>query len=299
MNVVYLLTNKSKESFPKYYIGSKVECDIIKVNGVDSIVSRTGGRIYYGSSSCPIMKGDLKSGHIFEAEVLEVVPSRSKVRSAEDCWLKEFNVGESVYFYNISDSAFIRHLPSANLVGNRFGETHGKIAKSYGSMGKKNLTARRLGFEGAYELALFIFEMNINGSNWAEISRILNKERHFSRTYVKGTNPDTFLKEDPTEYSSKVWGLYQERATIEYISEYLSLDKFTVMKSLSFKDKYNSQIAGRFGLDEDSFGKFLAKQVLKGKSFRSISKELNVDARVLNKTFIRYFRNRFKSSDFE
>ena len=110
MNVVYLLTNKSKESFPKYYIGSKVECDIIKVNGVDSIVSRTGGRIYYGSSSCPIMKGDLKSGHIFEAEVLEVVPSRSKVRLAEDCWLKEFNVGESVYFYNISDSALGGHL---------------------------------------------------------------------------------------------------------------------------------------------------------------------------------------------
>ena len=39
MNIVYLLTNTSKQSGTRFYIGSKTECSLITLDGVPTIIS--------------------------------------------------------------------------------------------------------------------------------------------------------------------------------------------------------------------------------------------------------------------
>ena len=66
MNIVYLLTNKSKNTGPRFYIGSKTECAIIKLNQVDTIISLTTNRPYYSSSQSPDFKSDFLKGDLIE-----------------------------------------------------------------------------------------------------------------------------------------------------------------------------------------------------------------------------------------
>lgn len=77
MNIIYLLTNKSKrkKGQPKYYIGSKTECRIERIHKRDVIVDLKTNRIYWGSSSNLQMKQDLKTDK-FEASILAKVGGR-------------------------------------------------------------------------------------------------------------------------------------------------------------------------------------------------------------------------------
>lgn len=71
MNIVYKLTSLDRESGRRFYVGSKTECFIEKINGVDRIVSTKTGLPYYRSSTCPLMKADMAGCYRFPAEVLE------------------------------------------------------------------------------------------------------------------------------------------------------------------------------------------------------------------------------------
>lgn len=61
MNIVYMLENLNKKEGRRFYIGSKTECNLEVVDGINRIVSLKTGYPYYGSSQCPTMKDDMKS----------------------------------------------------------------------------------------------------------------------------------------------------------------------------------------------------------------------------------------------
>ena len=91
MNIVYKLTNLDRESGRRFYIGSKAECFIESINGIDRIVSSKTGLPYYGSSSCPLMKQDMAEGHRFSAEILEEVPNKKSMLEVEDSWITKLD----------------------------------------------------------------------------------------------------------------------------------------------------------------------------------------------------------------
>jgi hypothetical protein len=67
LNIIYLLTNLDKTEGRRFYVGSKAECFIENIKGIDRIVSAKTGLPYYGSSSCPLMKEDMAKGARLEA----------------------------------------------------------------------------------------------------------------------------------------------------------------------------------------------------------------------------------------
>ena len=83
MEIVYLLTNITKTSGKRFYIGSKSSCKVVMINGVKTIMSIDSGKPYYSSSSSFEFKDDLKAGHVFEAEVLQKVPLKDRKRLVE------------------------------------------------------------------------------------------------------------------------------------------------------------------------------------------------------------------------
>ena len=61
VNIIYMLENVDKKEGRRFYIGSKQECQIEVVDGLNRIVSCKTGRLYYGSSTCLEMKADMQS----------------------------------------------------------------------------------------------------------------------------------------------------------------------------------------------------------------------------------------------
>ena len=52
MNIIYMLENLDKKEGRRFYIGSKTECFLEEVDGVNRIVSSKTGKLYYGSTFC-------------------------------------------------------------------------------------------------------------------------------------------------------------------------------------------------------------------------------------------------------
>ena len=123
MNIVYKLTNLDRESGRRFYVGSKTECFIEKINGVDRIVSTKTGLPYYGSSTCPLMKADMAEGHRFSAEILEEVTNKKNLLSAEDAWIVKLNAVESDEYYNIAYARVGGHMVDQTAAYNMYGET--------------------------------------------------------------------------------------------------------------------------------------------------------------------------------
>ena len=46
MNIVYKLTNTNKQSGKRFYIGSKVECNVIDINGIPTVISLKNSKPY-------------------------------------------------------------------------------------------------------------------------------------------------------------------------------------------------------------------------------------------------------------
>lgn len=101
MNIIYLLTN-TKNKTPRYYIGSKAECTIIKLNDIPTIISNKNNQPYYSSSTNIQFKEDFKNGDTFVASILEEVPDRSKLLEVENKYIIERDAVNSDQYYNLS-----------------------------------------------------------------------------------------------------------------------------------------------------------------------------------------------------
>jgi len=199
MNIIYLLTNSSKQSGKRFYIGSKQECQIADVDGVTTIVDREG-KPYYSSSQSFEFKQDMLNGDIFVASVLEQVLDRNTLLQEENKHITLANAVESEEYYNISNAVLNCHNQDA--LANLFGETVKDLAKNNSSISKRDNSAKELGFNNFGELCFSIWERYQLNQNWQMVSSSFNKERHWSKVVIKDFNMEK-AKDDLTKVSEE------------------------------------------------------------------------------------------------
>lgn len=301
MHVVYLLENLSKKENPRFYIGSKQECDLIELRGIPTLVGKQTRRAYFGSSMNKKMREDLIAGHIFSAYILEQCKRREDVLAREREWLEEVGVVNSEMYYNMSERTdYSNCLPvPPNSIINIFGETAKKIAQSRSSMSKRNGTAKKLGFDDSYELSRHIASQIKAGVSGSAISESLGKHRHFSLVYVRPFDLDNLLEKDPVNFIEQAHDMDIENASYEMIGKTLGIESPTVFKALSFCQRFELQTARKLGMTLDELDLKVARLVLMNYSFVQVAKELGIDHRTAKKFFVRFFKRRFKLSDLE
>lgn len=296
MNIVYALINLDKKEKPFVYIGSKSDCNLTTVDGCVQMIG-PNGRLYLGSSSHPDMQSDIMKGNRFTVEVLEVC-KRSVLRYREDEWLREMDVMDNPTYYNLSCSALKCDINPNRVVNDR-GELWKQVAGSRAARGKRDSTAKSLGFGDSHELLMHICKEFKDGKTSPQISKTLGKQRHFARITTRDLDKEKFLSEDPNMYSEACVGLWFKNYSFEAMAEHLGIEVPTAVKAFSLASKRRSSVAMRLGTTVVDLDRKIALMVLKGKNFSQISKKLGVDTRTVQKYFIRFFRRRFKISDLE
>ena len=296
MNIVYALINLDKKEKPFVYIGSKSECNLATVDGCVQMIG-PNGRLYLGSSSHPDMQSDIMKGNRFTVEVLEVC-KRSALRYREDEWLREMDVMDNPTYYNLSCSA-LKCDVNPNRVVNDKGELWKQVAASRSARGKRDSTAKSLGFEDSHGLLTHICKEFRDGKTSPQISKALGKQRHFARITTRNLDKEKFLSEDPNMYSEACVGLWFKNYSFESMAEHLGIEVPTAVKAFSLASKRRNSVAMRLGTTVVDLDRKIALMVLKGKNFSQISRKLKVDTRTVQKYFIRFFRGRFKISDLE
>lgn len=304
MNIVYKLTNLDKEEGKRFYIGSKTECFIEKIEGVDVIISIKTGLPYYGSSTCIDMKSDMQAGHRFQAEILEEVPQKKDIIAVENKWIKYFNAVNSTEFYNKNYAIIGKFVVDQHAPYNRYGETIVEYGKRMSSLKKRDNNARRFGFENLGDMCIFFYQKNKEGHSWADIARMIGWERHQPRRYISDYNMEKCIKEvdsiDREQTAVEVRKLLSKGCSIYKISELLSLEIPTIMWSISnLEESMNAQYlcAVRKGLTKEGLEIMITKMVLDGKGFNEVSRELKMNEASVKRYFLRCVRAKLKSSD--
>lgn len=296
MNIVYALINLDKKEKPFVYIGSKSECNLASINGCVQMIGSTG-KVYLGSSRHPDMQSDIMKGNRFTVEVLEVC-KRSVLRYREDEWLREMDVMDNPTYYNLSCSALKCDINPDRVVNDR-GELWRQLAASRSSKGKRDSTAKSLGFEDSHGLLTYICKEFKDGKTSPQISKALGKQRHFAHITTRNLDKEKFLSEDPNMYSEVCVGLWFKNYSFEAMADHLGIEVPTAIKAFSLASKRRNSVAMRLGTTVVDLDRKIALMVLKGKNFSQISRKLRVDTRTVQKYFIRFFRGRFKISDLE
>jgi len=297
MNVVYALINTSKTSAPYVYIGSKSECSLIKEDDVSYLVG-SNGKKYIGSSSNELMKSEVREGHVFSVEILECC-SKKELRVREQEWLKEMRSSESYLFYNMTNTTAKCEKVDCSSVVNDAGESYKKVASSRSAQGRREATARALGYDDSYSLLKCICLRLDSGETSSKISDDLGKQRHFAGATTKGINIPKLLSEDPFMFVESCAELWFKNYSYELIAEQLYIEVPTAVKAVALAPKNRFMVAKKVGKSVKELDEIIALLVLKGKDFQGISKELNLHAKTVQRYFIRFFRQRFKISDLE
>ncbi len=222
-NIVYLLTNTSITEGKRYYIGSKQEASLELFDGVMTILDRVG-KPYYSSSSSVEMREQMKRGDVFEASVLDSGMSREKLLAAEDKFITAADAVNSDEYYNKSNARLNCHDQGA--VANRFGETVKELANRNSSWGKRDNTAKKLGFANFGLLHLWVKTKVGEGLTHADMCRLIGKHRHFSLSLIKGIDLDKALLEIDNKdvYQDKLRGLILAGCSLYYACELMGLE---------------------------------------------------------------------------
>lgn len=300
MNIVYLLKNIDKEEFPKKYIGSKSECKVIDVDGIPTIISIKSGKPYLGSSSNPDMKKDLKSGHRFVAEVLEVVDKRDLLREIEEKVLLENDAANNKEFYNMTNNTFSAVSPSPDAVGNSFGESIKTIASERSSMAKRDNRAKQSGFDNYGEMYLHIHKRYLAGYSYAKISLDLGQERHFAARYLKTFDMGKCVSEveEKKHLAEEARSLWWKGATLLKICEILNLEKPTVRFFIGkFAEDKTFGVSKLRNKTKEELELEITKMILDGKDFCDVAKETGIVLESVKRYFFRCIRSRLKSCD--
>ena len=184
MNIVYLLTNTSKQSGARFYIGSKTECSLIVLDGVPTIISLKDNKPYYSSSQNQTFIDDFKKGDVFVASIIEEVPDRDLLLSMENKHILEKNAVQSEDYYNLSEAKLAGYMYHLDSPKNKFGETIKSYAQNEANSSKRRTRAKKLGFETYGHLAVHIYNEVLSGKTYAEVSRNLSEGKHFAKQFI-------------------------------------------------------------------------------------------------------------------
>lgn len=298
MNIVYLLTNKTKTSGKRYYIGSKSECKIVEINGIKTMISTKTGKPYMSSSTSYEFKDDIKQGHVFEASVLEEVSdkNRSRLIEVENNWIIKHNAVDSDEFYNLSYAVLNMRIPDR--IANRYGQTVSGLAKDNSNMSKRDGTAKQLGYSNYGEFCFDAYRMYKECGNWAEVSRKYNKYKNFARISLAPFDMEKAIKDLEHDRSYDIRKLMADNCSLAKACEILDIELPAGRKMLGdFLQSREFSVATNLGKSKKELEITVTKMILDGKGFREVSNELGIVYESVKRYFFRCIRERLKSSD--
>lgn len=303
MNIIYMLENLDKKEGRRFYIGSKTECFIEEVDGVNRIVSSKTGKLYYGSSTCIEMKSDMEKGNTFNATILEEVPEKKGIIEVENKWIKHFNAVDSYEFYNKGYALMGIHQVDQNAQYNPYGETILGYGKLQSSFNKKNNTAIKYGFENLGKFCIWIHQKRSEGLSYPAIAEIIGWERHQPARYVSPYDMDKCIAEyDDTNDNMKkeVRLMLAKGASVAKTAELLNLEIPSVIMYVGDYNDVNKKlflVAQRQGLTKDELELKVTKLVLDGMGFNEVSRKLGINQTSVKRYFFRCVRANLKSED--
>lgn len=182
MEVIYRYENIDKNCGPRYYLGSKSECSVKQLEDSRQVLFYNAtGKEYYGSSSNPCMRDDLKAGHRFTVEILEVVPYRELLRDREKYHLELVDAAGSTEYYNISNNALSATASGGSLDApvNFMGETWRDYASNRSATSKRDALAEKCGHSNFVEFYLELWGQYKAGKSKADLSLELGKNKRY------------------------------------------------------------------------------------------------------------------------
>ncbi len=296
MNIIYLLTNLDKTEGRRFYVGSKAECFIENIRGIDRIVSAKTGLPYYGSSSCPLMKDDMAKGARLCAKILEEVPDKKLLLETENKWIVSLNAVESPEYYNISYALIGGHMVDQTAAYNMYGETIVGYGKAVSSLNKRHNTAKRFGYKNFGEFCLFIHSEILLGKSSAQIAREIGWERHAPYRYISGHNLAKCKAEydkDNLELTREIRLLIAEGVSARKIAEMKGLELPTICLYIGDYDQVYRKsflVAQRRGQTKEELEIQVTKRILQGGGFMEVSRELAINETSVKRYFLRYVR---------
>lgn len=296
MDIVYKLTNTSKDEGRRFYIGAKEECSIHNdFDGVPTIFANTTNTPYYGSSQCPVMKSDLKAGHVFKAECLQVIPDRSNLYDTESEWLDKVRAVHSEDYYNISNH--LKRVSNQDDVLNKYGETYKEVANRRSTVSRKDNKAVSLGYDNYGEMFYdWLLRVSL-GESGADIGRSLGIHRHFVTRYLNGMTLDKFKDGLDTVDEKIAKEMLVQGATLKYISQYLNTHDAVVRKVLGSFNPKNDIATFLLSTKEEAEKKIADMVINRDMSFKEVAKELNISKSSASRYFVSYVKRRLKGCD--
>lgn len=188
MNIVYKFVSKKSG---KFYIGSKVECQVVGNNIIDR-----NGKYYYTSSLSEDLAKEFEEGNMV-LQVLEDKIPREDLLKREDYWQHMFSAVEDPMCYNQGYALFFniekrQRLKHQDDIGNIFGETLKEITTNNRVIGRRDTRAQKLGYDNFGVLYKWILEKRQEGLSFKAIDKILGADHFAGRTVSvhHGHNPD-------------------------------------------------------------------------------------------------------------
>lgn len=298
MEIVYLLTNKSKESGRRFYVGSKSGCKVVKVNGVNTIINVSNGKVYMSSSQSPYFKQDIAQGHIFEATILEKVKEKDRKRliEIENNWIIKLNAVESDEFYNMAYATMNPHI--SDQVANKYGETVAELASRNSNMSKRDSSARSLGFTNFGEFAFDAYKRYKECNSWAKVSYSYGKYKNFVRISLEDFDMEKAIADLNKDCKSELRKLLRESCSLRKACEILDIELPSGRLMLGeYLDDRNFKVASLQGKTKSELEIEVSKLILDGKNFREVSNLLGITYESTKRYFLRCIRERLKSSD--
>ncbi len=305
-NFVYLLTNITKQSGRRFYIGSKQESSVEEFDGVMTILNRNGTP-YYSSTTSYEMLEDVKNGHILSAEVLEYVVNREDLIKVENEYIKKFNAVDSPEYYNKAYAILNAHYDPLALA-NKYGETIAELSSRNSTWSKRDGRAKECGFNNFGEMYFWIQEQKELGRSGKEVSEQIGKERHFAYRTIKGMNIPKAkeqyetLKDDENLITELRKMVYNNCSPI-YACEKLGLEWACGRLLLGdFRERDKGFVASlKRGMTKDQMERRIVQIVYDspkvGNGFKEAAKELDLSLETVRRYFIRYVKNNLKRPD--
>lgn len=291
-----MLTNKSKNEGKRFYIGSKVECTVVDLNGIKTIFDKKTGKPYYSSSKSPTFHEDLKRGDIFEAEILEKVDNRRNLYIAESKWINSKNAVLSEDFYNMSDA--FEHTYCKDAMANRYGETIAEYASRNSQASKRDGTAKSLGFSNFGELAFAIHRKYKECGCWKTISEEYGKHRHWALSIVKPFNMDKAEEDVKKNLTKEVREFIANKASLKYAAESLGIELPAARVLLGdFNSKMDRafSVAVAKGLSKKELEFNIARAIIhENKNTDIVAREFCIDPTSLWRYFMRFVKGNIR-----
>lgn len=299
MNIVYLLTNKSKSEGKRFYIGSKSDCKIVKVNGVDTMFGVTTGKPYMSSATSFEFKDDLAAGHVFEVSILQQLgqEQRKDLVKIENEWIVAKNAVESPEYYNKGYA--VLNVRDQGKLANRYGETVADLAKNNSSTSKRDNTAKSLGFQN---FGQFYFEAyaayKLYDLNWSKAAAVYGKNKGYVRTCLAPFDMEKAIEDLRIDRSVEIRALIADNCSLVEACRILGIELPAGRVMLGdYEESRNYTVAYSQGKTEDELAIEITKRILDGEGFREVSNSTGLIYETVKRYFFRCVRERLKSSD--